>query len=90
MTKFFQLVRKKFTLKDLYLKTPGIRDSLHQSSKAASERSVKVVVVERATREESYRSKTVFGLDARRTKIVSIYAQKIHIGGKLEASIVPC
>lgn len=56
----------------------------------ASERSVKVVVVERATREESYRSKTVFGLDACRTKIVSIYAQTIHIGGKLEASIVPC
>lgn len=34
MTKFFQLVRNKFTLKDLYLKTPGLRDSLHQSSKA--------------------------------------------------------
>ena len=31
-----------------------------EASKAASERSVKVVVVERATREESYRSKTVF------------------------------
>ena len=29
------------------------------ASKAASERSLKVVVVERATREESYRSKTV-------------------------------
>lgn len=29
------------------------------------------------------------GLDAYRTKIVSIYAQTIHIGGKLEASIVP-
>lgn len=34
------------------------------ASKAASGRSVKVLVVERATREESYRSKTVFGLDA--------------------------
>nr|QCQ81891.1 hypothetical protein [Ammopiptanthus mongolicus] len=33
MTKFFQLVRKKFTLKDLYLKTPGLRDYLHQSSR---------------------------------------------------------
>lgn len=52
------------------------------ASKAASERSVKVVVVERATREESYRSKTVFGLDAYRTKIVSTYAQTIHIGGR--------
>ena len=60
------------------------------ASKAASERSVKVVVVERATREESYRSKTVFGLDAYRTKIVSTYAQTIHIGGKQEASKVPC
>ena len=28
----------------------------------------------------------MFGLDACRTKIVSIYAQTIHIGGKLEAS----
>lgn len=32
----------------------------------------------------------MFGLYACRRKIVSIYAQTIHIGGKLEASIVPC
>lgn len=47
--------------------------------KAASERSLKVVVVERATREESCRNKT-----GRVPNIVSIYAQTIHIGGKLQ------